>query len=215
MSKYNSYAKKVDEIAKEAFKEYRKAEKVLEDAEKEARLYPQNHGVVTADIAAKSARAHSDLLEAREKMKVARRSLEERNREIAALRKELAAEVEDHFSADPKSLDSNTLELLRSGILNSYEYEKLLKESRAAGNHTMARVIARYAGRAADREEAENGESSNTRNLRAVSYMASGDRGEDILQSFDVLAEAFKRSSQNPAMIDDWGSLTGGIVENF
>lgn len=53
MSKFNSYAKKLDEQARAAFKAYRDAEAAYKKAEQKAREYPQRNGMVNADLCSK------------------------------------------------------------------------------------------------------------------------------------------------------------------
>lgn len=214
MGKFNSYGKKVNEIAAAAFEAYRKAEKAYKAAEEQARQYPQRYGMVDAQYAAKSARAQVDYLEAKEAFKAAQRALQSHNSEIAALRKELAAELDDHYAADPAALDGNTLELLKSGVLKANEYAKLLDKAQSDGNYTMARMIAKYAGdAAADVGKRYGDNSEQARTLRAISYTADQNNGNDVLGAFDVMAEAFSRTSNNPAMMDAWGELTDAAAE--
>lgn len=216
MSNFNKYARKVDEIAKAAFEEYRKAEKTLAAAEEKARQYPQRHGVVDAQYAAKSARAQADVLEAREAMRSAKRTFESHKSELAAIRKELASEIEDAFSVDPAKLDGNTLELLKSGILNASEYAKLMREAQAAGNPTMVRMIGKYAEDAAAARGEKYGQNDETaRTLRAVSYESRQNTGSEHLKAFDYMADVYNRAVNNPGMIDHWGELTAETVENF
>ena len=125
------------------------------------------------------------------------------------------AEVTDDYSADPKAIDNNTLTLLNAGILKSSDYEKLMKEAQAADNHTMVRLIGKYAGNAAEAEERKNGSNSiKAKELRTISYMGR-ENGDNVLRSFDSLSEVFRRTADNPAMIDKWDYLTGDTIENF
>lgn len=216
MSKFNSYAKKVNEIAAEAFKDYRQAEAAFKKAEEQARKYPVRNGMVDADYAAKAARANADYLEAQNNLKQAKSRFIERENDIKNVRKELAAELESHYAADPAALDSNTLELLKAGILKPNEYSKLMKDAQASGNNTMVRVIARYAGDAADAAGKKYGESSEqARTLRALSYSANENNGSAQLQAFDLLGDVFHRATNNPGMIDHWDELTSNTIENF
>ena len=216
MSKFNSYARKVDEIAKAAFEDYRKAEQAYKKAEEQTRQYPQRYGIVDAQYTAKSARAQADFLEAKEAMKAVKTALEGHKSEIAALRKELVSELDDHYAADPAALDSATLELLKSGVLKANEYGKLMDKAQSDGNYTMARMIAKYAGDAAEQRGSKYGQNDEqARTLRAISYMAGQNNGSDTLQAFDLLSEVYSRSVNNPAMIDAWGELTANAVENM
>ena len=129
MSKFNHYVKKVDEIAKAAFEEYRKAEAAYKKAEQQRNEYPQRQGMVNAEYAAKSARAQADYLEAKAAFDAAKRAFASHTSEIQAMRKDLAADLEKEYSVNPAALDSNTLELIKSGIMNAGEYMRLLKEA--------------------------------------------------------------------------------------
>ena len=216
MSKFNHYVKKVDEIAKAAFEEYRKAEAAYKKAEQQRNEYPQRQGMVNAEYAAKSARAQADYLEAKAAFDAAKRAFASHTSEIQAMRKDLAADLEKEYSVNPAALDSNTLELIKSGIMNAGEYMRLLKEAQAAGNHTMARMIGKYAADAAEARGSKYGQNDNeARNLRLVDYEAKANTGNDRLQAFDNMASLYDRCVNNPGMIDHWGEFTAETVENF
>ena len=218
MSKFNSYAQKVDRIAKAAFEEYRKAEANYQKAQKAFSEYPAVlNGNVGAAYMAKKARAEADYLQAKEDMKAAKAAFASHKAEIAAIRKELEADLNDHYAADPAALDNNTLELLKSGILSTSEYSRLLNAAQEANNHTMARVIAKYAGDAADQISNKYGDrDQRARELRAVSYEArSSSDGSDYLEALDSMADVYNRCVNNSAMIDHWDEFTAETVENF
>ena len=215
MSKFNSYARKVNDIATAAFEEYRKTEQAYKKAEEQARKYPQRMGV-DAQYAAKSARAQADFLEAKEAYRKAKGVLESHKSEIAALRKELVAELDDHYAADPAALDSATLELLKSGVLKANEYAKLMDKAQSDGNYTMARMIAKYAGDAAAERGNKYGQNDEqARVLRGISYTANQNNGNETLQAFDLMGDVYNRAVNNPGMIDHWGELTSNALENM
>ena len=216
MGIFNRYAEEVNAIAKEAFAEYRKAEAAYKKAEEYATQYPHRDGIVNAEYAAKSARAQADLLDAKAAFKKAKSTFSSRNSDIAALRKQLAAEIGNVYTADPAALDSNTLELMKAGILKPNEFAKLMNEAQLAGNFTMARMIAKYAEEAAKVEGQRNGENSEgARTLRAISYAGSNNNGDAALGAFDLMAEVFNRATNNPAMIDHWEQLTAQAAESL
>lgn len=216
MSRFNDYAKKLDEQAKAAFKAYRDAEAAYKKAEARAKEYPQRNGFVNADYVAKSARAQADFLEAKQAYETARRTFRDSDRQFDGMRKELAAAIEDAYSADPAQLDSNTLELLKSGILNAGEYSKLLEQAKAANNPTMVRMIGRYAGEAAKARGESHGQSDReAQALRMAEYSSRSYTGGDRLQAFDNMVELYHRCTNNPGMIDHWGEFTAETVENF
>lgn len=216
MSKFNSYAKKLDEQARAAFKAYRDAEAAYKKAEQKAREYPQRNGFVNADYAAKSARAQADFLEAKQAYETARRTFRESDTQFNAMRRELAAAIDDAYSADPAQLDTATLELLKSGILTGSEYAKLLEQAKAASNPTMVRMIGRYAGEAAKaRGESHGMNDREATALRMAEYNSRSYTGGDRLQAFDNMVELYHRCTNNPAMIDHWDEFTAETVENF
>lgn len=216
MSKFNDYGKKVNEIAKDAFKKYREAEAAFKRAEDQQRQYPQRQGIVDAEYAAQSARAYADYLTAKETFKRAQEAFRAHNTEIADLRRQLAADLDAHYAADPAALDGNTLELLRSGILKASEYNRLIDKAQHDGNFTMARMVCKYAGDAATSAGKQYGENdSRARELRAISYRANDNNGANTLAAFDLMANVFQRATDNPHMIDSWDSLTGEVAEKM
>ena len=216
MSKFNSYAKKLDEQARAAFKAYRDAEAAYKKAEQKAKEYPQRNGMVNADYAAKSARAQADFLEAKQAYESARRTFRDSDRQFDVMRKELAAAIDDAYSVDPAALDSATLELLKSGIMNASEYTKLLEQAKANNNPTMVRMIGKYAADAAKaRGESHGMNDREAQALRMAEYNSRSYTGGDRLQAFDNMVELYHRCTNNPGMIDHWDEFTAETVENF
>ena len=216
MSKFNSYAKRLDEQAKAAFKAFRDAEAAYKKAEAKAKEYPPRNGFVDANYAAKSARAQADFLEAKQAFDAARRAFRDSDTQFNGMRRELAAAIDDAYSADPAQLDGNTLELLKSGILTASEYTKLLEQAKAANNATMVRMIGKYAGDAAKaRGESHGMNDREATALRLAEYNSRSYTGGDRLESFDNMVNLYHRCTNNPAMIDHWDELNGEIVERF
>ena len=216
MSKFNSYAKKLDEQARAAFKAYRDAEAAYKKAEQKAREYPQRNGMVNADYAAKSARAQADFLEAKQAYETARRTFRESDTQFNAMRRELAAAIDDAYSADPAQLDTATLELLKSGILTGAEYVKLLRGAQDANNPTMVRLIGHYAGEAAQaRAESHGMHDPDVSAMRIAQNESRTYTGGDRLQAFDNMVELYHRCTNNPAIIDHWDRFTAETIEKF
>lgn len=216
MTKFNSYAKKLDEQAKAAFKAYRDAEAAYKKAEAKAKEYPQRGGMVSPEYAAKAARAQADFLEAKQAYETARRTFRESGTQFNAMRNALASEIELAFSVDPAQLDRNTLELLKSGIMTSNEYRLLMGAAQTANNPTMVRLIGKYAGDAAKaRGESHGMNDSEATALRVVEYNSRAYTGGDRLEAFDNMVEIYHRCTNNPSMIDYWGEFTAETVENF
>ena len=211
MSRFNSYAKRMNEIANGAFEEYRRAEAAVKSAESRYKAYPRRNGADPAYMA-KSARAEADLCEARNAFDQMRRHLfDDKRREIAAVRAELEKAVFDAFAADPKAVDMNTLALMNSGILTAAEYNRLIDASTAAGNHTMVRLLAQSAKDRADKVN----DSDTAREYRLVAQKGKGANGREFLEAFDYMGDVFNRCERNFSLAGKWDELTADVVENF
>lgn len=211
MSRFNSYAKRMNEIANATFEEYRRAEAAVKSAESRYNAYPRRNNADPAYMA-KSARAEADLAEARNAFDQMRRHLfDDKRREIAAVREELEKAVFDAFAADPKAVDMNTLALMNSGILTAAEYNRLIDSANAAGNHTMVRLLAQSAKDRADKVN----DSDTAREYRLVAQKGKGANGREFLEAFDYMGDVFNRCERNFALAGKWGELTADVVENF
>jgi hypothetical protein len=212
MSRFNDYAKKLNEIANGTFEEYRRAEAAVKSAESRYNAYPRRNGADPAYMA-KSTRAEADLAEARNAFEQMRRHLfDDKRREIAAVRAELEKAVGDAFAADPTKVDMQTMELLRSGIMSADEYNRLIDRATANGNPTMARMIAQSA---ADMAERTKGDADVSRSYRLVSHKGKGMNGQEYLDAFDCLCRTFNRCERNFALSTKWDELTSPIVDSF
>ena len=211
MSKFNNYARKMNEIANATFEEYRRAEAAVKSAESRHNAYPRRNNADPAYMA-KSARAEADLAEARSAFEQVRRHLfDDKRREIAAVRAELEKAVFDAFAADPKSVDGNTLALMNSGIMTADEYSRLIDSAIASGNFTMTRLLAKSAADMAEKVT----DSDVARSYRLVSHKGKGMDGREYLQAFDFLADTFNRCERNFALSTKWDELTSPVVDSF
>ena len=212
MSKYQVYAKKVDTLAKTLFESYTRAEKRLEKATLQRKALDE-HGtqreIVEADYEVASAKTA---------LEFARMELEGVADELSEIRSTLVAAIDDEYAADPSQLDANTMDLLKSGILTAHEYRRIMDKAKADGNHTMFRMAGKYVADAAnDVEQRFGADNSQARELREIGLLAevAADNGQYILDSFDVLATTLETTAKNPAMIQDWESLTADVIESF
>ena len=211
MSKFSSYAKRMNEIANATFAEYREKSDAVKSAESKYRAYPRRNGADPAYMA-KSARAEADLAEARNAFDQMRRHLfDDKRKEIAAVRAELEKAVFDAFAADPKSVDANTLALMNSGIMTADEYSRLIDSAMASGNFTMTRLLAKSAADMAEKVT----DSDVARSYRLVSHKGKGMDGREYLQAFDFLADTFNRCERNFALSTKWDELTSPVVDSF
>ena len=211
MSRFNNYAKRLNEIANGTFEEYRRAEAAVKSAESRYNAYPRRNGADPAYMA-KSARAEADLAEARNAFDQMRRHLfDDKRREIAAVRAELEKAVGDEYAADPSKVDMNTLALMNSGILTAAEYNRLIDSANAAGNHTMVRLLAQSAKDRADKVN----DSDTAREYRLVAQKGKGANGREFLEAFDYMGDVFNRCERNFSLAGKWDELTADVVENF
>ena len=212
MSKFNNYARKLNEIANATFEEYRRAEAAVKSAESRYNAYPRRNGADPAYMA-RSARAEADLAEARNAFEQVRRHLfDDKRREINAIRAELVTALGNEYAADPSKVDMQTLELMRSGIMSADEYNRLIDSATAAGNHTMVRLLAQSA---ADMAEKSKSDSDTARNYRIVAQKGNGMDGREYLQAFDFMSDTFNRCERNFALTKKWDELTAPVVESF
>ena len=211
MSKFNNYAKRMNEIANATFEEYRRAETALKSAESRSKEYPRRNGADPSYLA-KSARAEADLAEARNAFEQVRRHLfDDQRREIAAVRAELVTALGNEFAADPQAVDMNTLALMNSGILTAAEYNRLIDSANAAGNHTMVRLLAQSAKDRADKVN----DSDTAREYRLVAQKGKGANGQQYLAAFDYMTDTFNRCERNFSLTKKWDELTAAVVESF
>ena len=205
MSKFNSYAVRLNKAAKDAFGEYKTVEKAYQKAEDWRKNLPWNATAEEKTIAEASA------IEARKNLKKAQEALFACADSLKGIRGELAEALGNAYRANPEDIDPNTMELLKSGILTPAEYVNLANKAIANGNNTMLRMIGSYAEKVAQdtREAAERGA------LLTVADRAKNSTGAAELETFDNLVNTFTRCANNPAMIDYWDGLTEAAIDAF
>lgn len=211
MSKFNNYAKKLNEIANATFTEYRAKSDAVKSAESKYNAYPWRDGADPTYLA-KSARARADLAEAKAQFEHCRRHLfEEQRKDIAVIRAELVEALGKEYAADPKAVDGNTLALMNSGIMTADEYSRLIDSAIASGNYTMTRLLAKSAADMAEKVT----DSDVARSYRLVSHKGKGMDGREYLQAFDFLTDTFNRCERNFALSTKWDELTSPVVDSF
>ncbi len=209
MSRFNEYARRLDAHAREVFakrEELEAAYNKAERASKEARASGNPIAIARADAALMEVKS------ARDSMRRALR--DDSGAEIANIRKELAAELDGAFAANPADLDTATIELLKSGILTVSEYSRLMDSAAEAGNATMCRMIGQYAKTRSD-EEAAKRNPDTAREFARIAHRGRMTGADAYLANFDTLTEIYGRAVKNPALVSHWDELTGEMVEGF
>lgn len=203
MSKFQSYAKQAEKIYQQARRDYTK---VQDDFQRAKSTYDKNKRPAgpwkaTSENIARAARAEADFLEAKQQHKDTLAALQNNVKsQISALRGDLAAAVQRHYTADPAALDMATLELLKSGILNPGEYQGLAEKN--SDNITMLRLIAQYAKSAADKlpDIADN----RSARMALLSVAQSGkEDGSGVLEAFDFATSFVDKTIQNDRYMAD------------
>lgn len=205
MSKFNSYAKRLNTAAKEAFEKYKKAEKIYQAAENAKRNAPWDTTQERRTL------LEARLIETRNDLKKAQAEMSSSLETLKAIRGELVEDLGNTYQANPADIDPNTMELLKSGILTPAEYVNLANQAGKNGNNTMLRIIGSYAEKIA--QETRNQEERGA--LFTIAQRAKTSTGAEELGRFDALVDTFKRCTNNPDMIGYWDELTRENIETF
>lgn len=201
MSKFNTYARRLDNTAKEFFKEYTEAHAKLEKAKMARRL---------AQGAVEQTRRDADLLEAQGAFDTTMSNWADRGeRALQDLRGELEGAIATALAVNPADVDQSVVTLLYSGICASADFERLLKD---AGNSTMQRMILSHIEKKAASQDTDPME---RRALNVLLHDGQGRMGGAVLENFDALGGVFHRCLRNPSMIPRWDDLTADAIENF
>lgn len=212
MSKYNSYAKKLNETAKALFDDYTKAAQAYESAKKSHDGHPYSRGsagLIPAEQAASLARAKADMLEAKAQYEAAKNALVNGKETMRSIQREFVDALEADICINPLDLDLATVEILKSGILRSHEYAKLISANK--DNPTMSRVIGQYAKQAL-KSAKERADMLNLTDAIKASEQADGGA---YREAFDSFCAVYDKCARTPAMIPHWDELTSAAVENF
>lgn len=214
MSKYNSYARNLDAAFRAARDEYTAVYNELTKAK-------ENASAAGLD-AVKKQIATLQLQEAENKMRTeTARIWAAFDAKAAELRSALEKEVQTSNLADPSAIDSNAVELMKTGVLSVDDYFGFA--DRYDGNPTMLKLIGHYAKEAAD--------STDDRKDRVALTVLAQDCAKGTgktLKAWDSMMTAANYCSgrggsgnRRPtpgvtlSMGEWWEQLSGEIVENF
>lgn len=214
MSKYNSYARNLDAAFRAARDEYTAVYNELTKAK-------ENASAAGLD-AVKKQIATLQLQEAENKMRTeTARIWAAFDAKAAELRSALEKEVQTSNLADPSAIDSNAVELMKTGVLSVDDYFGFA--DRYDGNPTMLKLIGHYAKEAAD--------STDDRKDRVALTVLAQDCAKGTgktLKAWDSMMTAANYCSGRGysgnrritpgvtlSMGEKWEQLSGEIVENF
>lgn len=215
MGIFSEYGKKADSIVKAAMKNYidarNKAEIATAIYERDADPYA-DPSKTNLEQQAKAARSKAAMLDAQKALKDAQQFMLKEIDSVSAVGKELQAAVNERFCADGGQVDIGTLELLKSGILKAKEFFSLYEKAAKDGNHTMMRLIGKYAGDAAVKAPTKELETQ----LRTLAINSQRETmGNQYIDCFNAYLDAYGRAANNPALVDRWEELTAGTLENL
>lgn len=214
MSKYNSYARNLDAAFRAARDEYTAVYNELTKAK-------ENASAAGLD-AVKKQIATIQLQEAENKMRTeTARIWAEFDAKAAELRSALEKEVQTSNLADPSAIDSNAVELMKTGVLTVDDYFGFA--DRYDGNPTMLKLIGHYAKEAAD----SAGDRKDKVALTVLAQDCAKGAGP-TLKAWDSMMTAANYCSGRGgsgnrritpgvtlSMGEKWEQLSGEIVENF
>lgn len=221
MTKYNQYAKKLDNAFKTARDEFSTAYNNWQKAKQDndaAQAWREETYKGENELRRQIAKA--DLLKAEQALRAAEtRVWADFDRQKATIRADLEKAVRVNSTADPDAVDANALELLKSGILTADDYFALV--DKYDDNPTMLRLIAKQAKAAADDKDADP-------KMRGALYMLSdqcSNGKNSIVRNFDDLcrisdycsgrAGGRYNSDHAATMAGTWEQLSGAAVEGF
>jgi len=214
MSKYNSYARNLDAAFRAARDEYTAVYNELAKAKENAS---------TAGLdAVKQQIATLQLQEAENKMRTeTARIWAAFDAKAAELRSALEKEVQTSNLADPSAIDSNAVELMKTGVMTVDDYFGFA--DRYDGNPTMLKLIAHYAKEAADSADDRKDKVA----LTVLAQDCAKGTGK-TLKAWDSMMTAANYCSGRGgsgnrrttpgltlSMGEWWEQLSGEIVENF
>ncbi len=228
MSKYNDFAKRLDEAFKSSRSEYIAAmDEVAACEQAISRAKSMTSEEFAGQKEAKLRRAELALLEAKDNMNKAHRSVWGNfDRTVSALKKELAETVHRDNLANPDAIDANTVKLLESGILTHDDCVSLM--DKFSDNATMSRMVKQYAAKQAEAlREKKSGDLTPSEINARVAYtnIAMSDPG--ITERFDQLCSIANICNQGHknrpvgmaehirTMSGKWEELAGAGIENF
>lgn len=214
MSKYNHFARDLDDAFKAARNEYTTAYNAVEQARKA--LQDAGADALKKQIATLQFQEAENNLQ-----KETSRIWTEFDAKAEDLRRALEKEVQTSSLANPSAIDNNAVELMKAGVLTVDDYFGFV--DRYDGNPTMLKLIAHYA-----REAAADTEDRKDKAALTVLAQDSASGAGKTLKAFDGLLTAANYCSgrggggnrrNTPgvtlSMGEWWEKLTADAVRDF
>lgn len=222
MSKFNTYAQQLDAAFKTARSEYVETYQRFQQAQRancRANAWTPNESAAEKQV--KTARAALALHDAETAFtEASARVWGDFKTTRRMLRAELEQEVRAANLANPDAIDSNALELLKSGVLTSDDYAAFMEKYDS--NPTMLKLLAHYAAEAAKATDSRREAAT----LNAISIDCQSGQSA-VLRAFDDICKISDycrgekhvgdqiRPEHAVNMSSRWEELTSEAVENF
>ena len=216
MSKFNIFAKRLDEAFRKSCSEYNAAFHALECAQQASRdanawkpgdsAEEKQASIDYAAVKLHDAEATFSEVSARiwDNFKTTRHTI----------RAELEQAVRTADIVNPDAINNTAVELMKTGVMTSADYAAFVKKY--GNNPTMLRLISHYSAAAA---KAQDG-SSEAAALNAISNACQSWKDE-ILQKFDDLSDycgditGHEEPDEVSRMSEKWDELSLNAVKNF
>lgn len=216
MSKFNIFAKRLDEAFRKSSSEYNAAFHALECAQQASRdanawkpgdsAEEKQARIDCAAVKLHDAEAAFSEVSARvwDNFKTTRHTI----------RAELEQAVRTANIVNPDAINNNALELMKSGVMTSVDYAAFVRKY--GNNPTMLRLISHYSAEAAKAQD-NSGEAVA---LNSISDACQNWKGK-VLQKFDDLLDycgnitGHEEPDEVSGMIEKWDELSLNSVENF
>lgn len=221
MSVYNKYARQLQNRANETFAYYIDSKNNVEQADEEYKTacreeqeYLIKHGNSRYDtdflkLQRKHIRANEKKIDAENEFHLAKVALEGMN--FNDIREELLEAIRQNNEVDPSKIDEKTMAVLNSGIVKPEEYRILFDRFKAENNTTMMRLIGKQA------DEYYKTHASNADGIPTIATVLDelNSMESDPVNSFDDIADAYRRAIRNPAIIPYLNGICEQAIEDF
>ena len=222
MSKFNIYARRLDEAFKEARSEYNTAFCAFQEAQQTSRdANAWRPGDSAEEKQVRTARAALKLHDAEAAFnEVSARVWDNFKTTRRTIRAELEQEVRAANLANPDAIDNNALELLKTGVLSPADYSAFME--RFDSNATMLKLLGHYAAEAAKATDSRREAAA----LNAIALDCQSGEGA-VMRAFDDLCKVSDycrgerhegdrlRPEHTAIMSEKWDDLAGEAVESF
>lgn len=211
------FGERMNMIVQDAYEQYKKAESEFLEAKKNADAFPFKNNMDADYYQKYSTAQHAYMVARNEKAEMERMLREDTVKRIENLREELVEVIESETAVKPEQIDGNMMELLKSGILTSKDYARMLEQCKSKNNGTMARLICKYASEAAEERQRKHGTSDNEAfELYRIGESTEEFDGSENLRLFDEVASGYRyHYSRNltPDMWATWDELNAETLE--